>query len=146
MKTRVNINEVQPQAYKAMYRLENYLEGVSLSASLKELIKIRVSQINGCAFCLDMHTKDALKKGETVQRIFLLDAWEESGLFTEQEKAALQLAEEITLISKGGVSDATYEKAEAVFGEVGVAEVIMAAVAINAWNRIAVTTRLAVPA
>jgi AhpD family alkylhydroperoxidase len=146
MKTRIDISKLQPQAFKAMYALESYLAGSSLPASLKELIKLRVSQLNGCAFCLDMHSKDALKHGETVQRIVLLDAWEESGLFSREEAAALKLAEEVTRIGEGGVSEAAYHAAEAAFGEIGVAELIMAAVTINAWNRIAIATRLAIPA
>ncbi|HJR99906.1 MAG TPA: carboxymuconolactone decarboxylase family protein [Flavobacterium sp.] len=139
---RVNINETEPQAFKAMYALENYLATVQLSKIQKELIKIRASQINGCAFCIDMHTKDALKYGETTQRIFLLNAWHETQLFSEEEKAILAITEEITLISNKGLSDETYEKAEQFFDKNQIAQIIMAVVTINAWNRIAVSTQL----
>ena len=115
MEKRININEIEPQAYKAMYALEGYLATSQLSKTHKELIKIRASQINGCAFCIDMHTKDALKYGETNQRIFLLNAWRETNLFTEEEKVILAITEEITLIHNHGLSDETYKKAEQFF-------------------------------
>ena len=139
---RVNINETEPQAFKAMYALEGYLATVQLSKIQKELIKIRASQINGCAFCIDMHTKDALKYGETTQRIFLLNAWHETQLFTEEEKAILAITEEITLIANKGLSDETYAKAEQFFDRNQIAQIIMAVVTINAWNRIAISTQL----
>lgn len=142
MEKRININEMEPQAYKAMYALENYLATSKLSKIQKELIKIRTSQINGCAFCLDMHTKDALKYGETTQRIFLLNAWRETNLFTAEEKAILALTEEITLIYNHGVSDETYKKATAFFDKNEIAQIIMAIATINAWNRIAISTQL----
>lgn len=142
MNTRVNINETEPQAFKAMYALEGYLGTIKLSKIQKELIKIRASQINGCAFCIDMHTKDALKYGETTQRIFLLNAWHETQLFTEEEKTILAITEEITLISNKGLSDETYKKAEQFFDKNQIAQIIMAVVTINAWNRIAISTQL----
>jgi AhpD family alkylhydroperoxidase len=142
MEKRININEIEPQAYKAMYALEGYLAASQLSKTHKELIKIRASQINGCAFCIDMHTKDALKYGETNQRIFLLNAWRETKLFTEEEKVILAITEEITLIHNHGLSDETYKKAEQFFDKNGIAQIIMAVVTINAWNRIAVSTQL----
>jgi AhpD family alkylhydroperoxidase len=142
MEKRININEIEPQAYKAMYALEGYLAASQLSKTHKELIKIRASQINGCAFCIDMHTKDALKYGETNQRIFLLNAWRETNLFTEEEKVILAITEEITLIHNHGLSDETYKKAEQFFDKNGIAQIIMAVVTINAWNRIAVSTQL----
>jgi len=142
MTPRLNIQNIQPEAYKAMYALEKYMAGTQLTNTHKELIKIRTSQINGCAFCLDMHTKDALKYGETPQRIFILPAWRETTLFTPEERAILALAEEVALISNGGVSDATYKNAVEVLGETYVAQAIMATVTINAWNRIAISTQL----
>ena len=142
MEKRININEVEPQAYKAMYALEGYLATSQLSKTHKELIKIRASQINGCAFCIDMHTKDALKNGETHQRIFLLNAWRETNLFSEEEKLILAITEEITLIHDKGLSSETYKKAEQFFDKNGIAQIIMAIVIINAWNRIAVSTHL----
>lgn len=137
---RIDILALEPNAYKAMRALEDYLNTSSLQPLHKELIKIRASQINGCAFCLDMHTKDALKLGETPQRIFLLDAWRETSLFTKEEKIILGLTEKITLIHQNGVDDDLYQKAIAAFGENYVAQIIMAIVTINGWNRIAIST------
>lgn len=143
MNKRININTTEPKAYKAMIGLETYLASVDISKTLKELIKIRASQINGCAYCLDMHTKDALKNGETHQRIFILSAWKEATeFFTEEEQAALAMTEEITLIQQSGLSEETYQKASKVFNENQIAQIIMAIVTINAWNRIAVSTHL----
>lgn len=140
METRVNINEAEPQSFKAMYALEGYLATTKISKKNKELIKMRASQINGCAFCIDMHSKDALKNGETQQRIFLLNAWREVNLFTEEEKALLAMTEEITLISQKGVTSETYQKAMQFFDENEIAQIIVAIATINAWNRIAIST------
>lgn len=137
METRMDI---QQDAYKAMYALENYLQHSQLSKSHKELIKIRASQINGCAYCINMHTKDALKQGETTQRIFLLNAWKETDLFTEEEKVILAMTEEITLISKNGLTDETYTIASKLFDKGYIADIIFAVVTINSWNRIAIST------
>lgn len=140
---RLNMYKAVPELYKAMMSLENALQQTSLTPIEKELIKIRASQINGCAFCLNMHTRDARKIGETEQRIYLLNAWHETGnLYSESEKAILRLTEEVTLISKGGVSAETYQQAEKILGVSKLAEVIMAAVVINGWNRIAISTEL----
>jgi AhpD family alkylhydroperoxidase len=141
MEKRINISTTTPHAFKAMYALEGFLAQATISKTLKELIKIRASQINGCAYCIDMHTKDAIKNGETVQRIFLISAWREAvKFFTEEEQAVLAMTEEITLVHQHGLSDPTYQKALQYFSEVQVAEIIMAIVTINAWNRIAVST------
>jgi AhpD family alkylhydroperoxidase len=141
MEKRINISILAPQAYKAMLGLEGYLASVSISKTLKELIKIRASQINNCAYCIDMHTKDALKSGETPQRIFLISAWREATkFFSEEEQTVLEMTEEITLISQEGLTQSTYKKALQYFSEVQIAEIIMVAVTINAWNRIAVST------
>ncbi len=137
---RKDIQKVEPNAYKAMYALENYLQQSQLSKTHFELIKIRASQINGCAFCINMHTADALKQGETAQRIFLLNAWRETALFTAEEKAILAITEEVTLIHQKGLSDETYKQAELLFDENYIAQVIMAVVTINAWNRIAISS------
>ena len=142
MEKRVNIEETEPQAFKAMYGLVGYLGTSKLSKTQMELIKIRASQINGCAFCIDMHTKDALKNGETNQRIFLLNAWRETNLFTEEEKVILSMTEEITLIHDKGLSDETYKKAKQFFDKNAIAQIIMAIAVINTWNRIAVSTQL----
>ena len=138
---RLNIQQTEPEAYKAMYALEKYLGSSKLSGTHKELIKMRASQINGCAYCLNMHSRDARKAGETEQRLYLLSAWRETKLFTPEEQALLALTEEVTLIGQH-VSNATYQQAAALFDELYLAQAIMAIVTINAWNRIAITTEL----
>jgi AhpD family alkylhydroperoxidase len=142
MENRVDIQTVQPQAYKAMYALEGYLQTGQLTKTHRELIKLRASQINGCAYCLDMHTKDALKFGESVERIVLLSAWRESNLYNDEEKIVLELTEAVTLIQNEGINADLYQRAEAAFGQVHLAQIIMAIVTINAWNRIAISTHL----
>ncbi|MDI9863903.1 carboxymuconolactone decarboxylase family protein [Flectobacillus sp. DC10W] len=127
-----------------MYGLEQYLATTVVSKTHKEFIKLRASQINHCAFCIDMHSKDALKNGETTQRLLLLDAWRETDLFTEEEKAVLAITEDITLISEKGLTEETYQNALKYFSEDYIAQIIMVAVAINAWNRISVSTHIAV--
>ncbi|QHS57748.1 carboxymuconolactone decarboxylase family protein [Mucilaginibacter sp. 14171R-50] len=139
---RTNLLQTLPDAYKAMSALENYVNGTELDPIHKELIKLRASQINGCAYCLDMHSRDARKMGETEQRIYTLRAWRDTPFFNEKEQAILTLTEEVTLISKGGVSDDTYNKAVEILGDKYVNQVIMAAITINAWNRIAISTHL----
>ena len=143
MEHRINIQKVEPAAYQAMYGLEKYLSTSKVDPLLLELIKMRASQINGCAFCLNMHAADARKLGETEQRLYLLNAWRETTLYTEEEKAVLALTEEVTLISNH-VADTTYSKAASLFSEHDLAQIIMAIVTINAWNRIAITTKLIV--
>ncbi|WP_199136340.1 carboxymuconolactone decarboxylase family protein [Pedobacter sp. ASV12] len=142
MNPRFNIAELEPAGYKAMLGLENYLATTKLDKMHKELIKIRTSQINGCAFCIDMHTKDARKYGETEQRIYLLNAWRETNLFNEEERVVLALAEEMALIANGGLSEETFQKAKALFDDNYIAQLMMVAVTINAWNRIAIGTHL----
>lgn len=144
MENRFKMQDIQPAAWKAMYGLTGYLTSVQLTKTQLELIKIRASQINGCAFCIDMHTKEALNNGESHQRIFLLNAWKETNKFNEEEKALLAITEEVTLIHQQGLSDATYQTAKAFFSEEAIAQIIMAIVIINAWNRISVSTCLPV--
>ncbi|MBS1590403.1 MAG: carboxymuconolactone decarboxylase family protein, partial [Bacteroidetes bacterium] len=117
-----------------------YLAASGLDKKLYELIKTRASQINGCAFCINMHTRDAMEIGETAQRLFLLDAWRETNLYTAKERAVLALTEEMTLIAGKHVSDEVYQEAAAHLTDEEMAAVIMAVVAINGWNRIAITT------
>lgn len=142
MTQRLNIEQEAPEAYKAVYGLALVLNKTSLTPIQKELIKIRASQLNACAFCINMHTREALKIGETQQRIFLMSAWRETELFTEEEKALLLLTEEVTLIHKEGVTDATYALLEKFFDRQTIAQMIMSIVLINAWNRIAVSSRM----
>lgn len=137
---RISIPDLEPGAYKGMYGLESYIRNSQIEPILRELIKIRASQINGCAYCIDMHTQEAIKLGETQRRIFALSAWKESPLFTEKEKAVLRLTEEVTLISADGLSDEVYNKVLELFGENVLAQIIMQVIIINSWNRIAVST------
>ena len=138
---RINISKLAPQAYDAILGLEKYLSGSGLDNKLFELIKIRASQINGCAYCINMHVRDAQKIGETSQRLFLLDVWRETDLFSEKERAVLALTEAITLITNGHVQDEIYNEAASKITEQELAAVIMSIVTINAWNRIAITSR-----
>lgn len=142
METRVNILKTAPEAYKAMMGLEKFLASTSLNPIHKELIKIRASQINGCAYCINMHTRDARKMGETEQRIYLLNAWRETQLYTEEEQAILAMTEEITLI-QNHLSKASYDNARRLFDEEYIAAIIMVITTINAWNRIAISTEMA---
>lgn len=140
MKQRINAMATQPAALKAMLALEGYVSSTSLNPTHKNLIKIRASQINGCAYCINMHTFDARKEGETEQRIYLLDAWRETELYTEEERAILALTEEITFI-QNHVSDETYQRAAELFDEDYLTHIIMAIVTINSWNRLAITAQ-----
>lgn len=144
MERRLNVQELEPEAYEAMFVLEKYLNNSGLEKLHIELIKIRASQINGCAFCINMHTSDALKMGETNQRIFLLNAWRETKLFTQEERAILAMTEEITLINQAGLTDSTYQQARALFTENYIAKIIIAVATINAWNRIGVSSGMTV--
>jgi AhpD family alkylhydroperoxidase len=142
MDKRINIEETEPAAFKAMYALANYIGTTRLNKTHAELIKIRASQVNGCAFCINMHAADARKNGETEQRIYLLNAWKETILYNEEERIILAITEEVTLIANGGLSNETYNKAKEVFDDQYIAQIIMMVVTINAWNRIAIATQL----
>jgi AhpD family alkylhydroperoxidase len=143
MNTRFKMVKVKPGAYKAMNALEQFINNSSLSSFQREMINIRASQINGCAYCVNTHSRDARKLGETEQRIYLISVWREAtNLFTEEEQLLLEMTEEITLIHQHGLSDALYEKAVALWGEERTAEVIMAIITINAWNRIGVGLKM----
>jgi AhpD family alkylhydroperoxidase len=141
MKNRFLMNEVDTNAYSAMLGLEKYLAQTGIAFLHKELIKIRASQLNGCAYCIDKHIKDARAHGETEQRVYLLNAWRESPQFSEEERIILQMTEEITFIHREGLTDATYDRAVQQFGLKGTAELIMAINIINAWNRIGISSR-----
>ena len=133
MEKRVDINETEPQAYKAMYALVGYLGTTQLSKTHMELMKIRASQINGCAFCLDMHTKEARAKGETEQRLYGLSAWREAPYYTDRERAALAWAEAVTAAH---VPDEIYNKVKDYFSEIELIDLTLAVTAINTWNRV----------
>ncbi|WPU92142.1 carboxymuconolactone decarboxylase family protein [Mucilaginibacter sabulilitoris] len=139
MGPRIVIGKVEPEAYKALGALSNYIEHSSLTKTHKELIKIRASQINGCAYCIDLHTKDARKNGETEQRIYALNAWRETPFFNDEERVILALTEEVTLI-QNHVSEETYQAAAAILDEHYLAQVIMAIINISAWNRVGIAT------
>ena len=139
MSTRFKMVLVQPGAYKAMNALEQYLKTSSVTPLQREMINIRASLINGCAYCVNAHTRDARKLGETEQRIYLMAVWREApNVFSEEEQLLLEMTEEITLIHQHGLSDTLYNKAIALWGEVKTAQVIMTIIIINAWNRIGV--------
>ena len=139
---RYSMKRVAPDAYRAMSGLQDVLAATSLPHSLLELVKMRASQLNRCAFCLDMHSKDALALGVPLEKLFLLDAWHEATCYSEQERAALAWTEELTLIATTSASDDGYAAARAQFSERELAELTMAIVAINGWNRIAISTRM----
>jgi AhpD family alkylhydroperoxidase len=136
---RVNLKAMAPDAHRAMAAFDGSIE---LDSALRELVKIRASQLNGCAYCIALHTRDARKAGESEQRLYALAAWRESPLFTERERAALELTDVITRIGERGVPDAVYERAVSEFSAVELANLIFAITAINAWNRIAVSSEL----
>ncbi len=141
MKARLNYSKVAPNALKGMLELEKYVHSSGLERPLYELVKTRASQINGCAYCIDMHTKDARKAGETEQRLYALNAWRETPFYTERERAALEWTEALTLISGNEVPDELYEKLSKYFSEVERVALTMAIIAINGWNRLAISFR-----
>src|SRR5919205_2696804 len=141
MERRLDYSKAATGSVQAMYKLEKFVEDSGLERSLLELIKTRVSQINGCAFCIDMHTKDARAAGETEQRLYGLSAWREAPYYSDRERAALAWAEVVTNISQTHVSEEEYEAARAQFGEEELVKLTMAVIAINGWNRLAIAFR-----
>ena len=135
---RMQLTAVAPRQYGAMFRLSSSVE---LDHGLRLLLEIRASQINGCAFCLDMHWKDARAAGESEERLYMLGAWRESSLYSDRERAALELCEAMTKIADNGVSDDIWERAAAVFAPEELAQVVFAIAVINTWNRTAITTQ-----
>lgn len=133
--------QVAPEGYKALLGLEEYLHRSSLEPSLLHLLKLRASQINGCAYCIDMHWKDLRALGETEQRLYGLDAWEESPYYTDRERAAFAWTEAVTLITQGHVPDKVYETVRQQFSEKEIADLTLAIATINAWNRLAIASR-----
>ncbi len=136
--TRLQYSIAAPEAYRAMYAMENYVNSTGLERTLLELVKIRASYVNGCAYCIDMHTKDARAEGETEQRIYAVPVWRETPFFTPRERAALAWAEVVTEIGRAGVPDALYEETREHFAEAELVELTMAVIVINGWNRLAV--------
>jgi AhpD family alkylhydroperoxidase len=141
MAPRIDYTKVGSGALRAMYGLEKYLAESSIEKPLRELIKVRASQINGCAYCIDMHWKDARAGGETEQRLYGLVAWREAPYYSERERAALAWTEELTLIAEHHVSDKLYEQTRRQFSEQELVDLTLAVVTINAWNRIAISFR-----
>lgn len=140
MTTRLNYAKAAPGAYRAMSQLEQYIRNCGLERSLIELVKIRASQINGCAYCLDMHTKDARAAGESEQRIYLLSSWREAPFYSERERAALEWTEALTLIAENEVSDELYERVKPHFTDGELVNLSLAIVTINGWNRLAISS------
>ena len=141
MKARLNYAKAAPGVYEAMGGLEHYLDACGLEKPLLHLIKLRASQINGCAYCLDMHWKDLRAVGETEQRLYSLDAWRECPYYTDRERAALAWTEAVTLITDGHASDAIYEEVRPHFNDKELADLTLAIATINAWNRLAIASR-----
>lgn len=141
MSPRIDYAKIAPEAVKAMWGVEKYVHDGLIEPSVLELVKFRASQINGCAFCIDMHTKDARASGETEQRLYALTAWRETPFFTQRERAALAWTEAVTQIADGHVPDDVYDFARASFNELELIDLTMAIVAINGWNRLAISFR-----
>ena len=143
IKRRFKMGNVQPKAYEAMDALDSYIENTSIPAAYKELIRIRASQINGCAYCVNQHTRDARKIGESEQKINLISVWHEArNVFTEEEQIVLEITEQVTLIHQHGLRDDLYQRSIAIFGETATAEIMMNVITINAWNRIGVGLKM----
>lgn len=141
MKSRINSAQVAPGAFEAMLGLEKYIHSASIEPGLIHLLKLRVSQINGCAYCIDMHWKDLRALGESEQRLYGLDAWHESPYYTERERAALEWIDSLTLVTQGHVPDELFERARKHFSEQELVDLTMVGVTINAWNRLAIAFR-----
>jgi AhpD family alkylhydroperoxidase len=141
MKPRMNFYQAAPETIKALSAVEAQIVASGLEKSLIELVKTRASQINGCAFCINMHTQDARKLGETEQRLYMLSAWRESPLYTDRERAALAWTDAVTLIADTHAPDDLYEELRAHFSEAEMVNLTMLIGAINAWNRIAISFR-----
>jgi AhpD family alkylhydroperoxidase len=141
MTKRLDYRTASPGAFQAMLEMENYVRRCGLEQSLLELVKTRVSQMNGCAYCLDMHTKDARAAGETEQRLYLLAAWRETSFYSDRERAALAWAEALTALSGREVSDELYAEVRRQFDEKAITDLTLAVIAINGWNRLAVPFR-----
>ena len=142
MQQRIDVTKVSPAVYQAAAALQTYVDQSGLDAKLRELIKIRASQINGCAFCLAMHTRDARKIGETDERMHLLAAWREAPVYSARERAALAWVEAITLVTQGHVPDEAFEAVRKQFSEKEIVDLTAAAVVINSWNRLAIALRV----
>lgn len=142
MNTRLNYARVAPGAYEAMDALDGYIQNCAIEKPLVLLVQLRASQVNGCAFCLDMHWKDLRAAGENEQRLYSLDAWRECPYYSDRERAALAWTEAVTLVSDGRVPDTVYNEVRAHFSEKELADLTLVVAAINAWNRLSIAARL----
>lgn len=142
MKSRMSIKKNEPRIYAAMGEADKQVDSFNLDPKLHGLIQVRASQLNGCGYCINVHTKDARAHGEKEQRLYALSAWWETPFFTEEEQAVLRLTEQVTLIANGGVSDEVFDQALRILGEQKLAQVIFAIIAVNGWNRIAIATHM----
>ena len=140
MHQRLNLNEVIPEAYKAVLALERHVR-TKIDRDLLELVKLRASMLNGCAFCVDMHSTAALKNGEDPRRLFAVSVWRESPFFSPNERAALALTDAVTRLGEEGVTDEVWDDAVVAFGSSTAAELVVAIATINVWNRLSVTNR-----
>ena len=141
MTARIDYFRVSPKAVQPMLQLQKYVNDSGLEHSLLSLVKMRASQINGCAYCIDMHSKDARAEGETEQRLYALNAWRETAFYSERERAALEWTEALTLVHDNHVPDDIFEAAREHFSEQELVDLTLAVVAINAWNRISIAFR-----
>ena len=141
MAARISYAKVAPGTYRAMLGLEDYVHSTGLEENLLDLVRLRASQLNGCAYCLDMHSKDLRARGESEQRIYLLDAWREATFYSDRERAALAWTEAVTLLAGREVSDEVYDEARKHFSDEELANLTLAIVAINGWNRLNVAFR-----
>lgn len=141
MSQRLRYASVVPDAFRAMRALEDYVKSTPLEPALLELVRLRASYLNGCAFCIDMHTKDARAAGETEQRLYAVPVWREGPFFTPRERAALAWTEAVTQLGREGVPDDVYQEARGQFSEAELVQLTLAVVAINGWNRLAIAFR-----
>ncbi|MFE0593631.1 carboxymuconolactone decarboxylase family protein [Micromonospora echinospora] len=144
MQARMNVAQAAPEAYRAVLGLEKYVRA-NVEHRLLELVKLRASMVNGCAFCVDMHSREALGAGESSRRLFAVAAWHDAPFFDERERAALALTDAVTRLGEHGVPDEVWDTANRVFAEKEVADLVVAIATINVWNRISVTTRTQPP-
>ncbi len=142
MNMRMSFGTEEPRTYAAMAQADKEVDSFDLDPRLRDLVRVRASQLNGCGYCFNLHTRDARKAGETEQRLYALSAWWETPFFTEEEQSALKLTEEVTNISHGGVSNETYDRALKCFGKQKLAQLIFLIIVINSWNRIAISMHM----
>lgn len=142
MEPRVNVSQISPKGYQAVLAVQHYVDSSGLERPLLELVEMRASQINGCAYCLDMHSKDARALGETEQRLYLLSAWRESPFYTDRERAALEWTEAVTLVSQSRVPDEVYERVKPHFTPHELVNLTLAIATINTWNRLLIAFRM----